>query len=123
MAAPRKTPQDRLAKAVKQAEPSIIELVSDPDAPEAERIPLFSIDGTTYSMPTEVDAAASLRVLDVQRRQGEQSALSYALEELVGSEGYQALLNFRGLKKGQLENIMELVQRHALGNLEEQAKN
>lgn len=122
MAPPRK-PQDRLAKAIAPAEPGIIELVSDPDAPEAERIPLFSIDGTTYSMPAEVDAATSLRVLDVQRRRGAESALSYALEELVGSEGYQALLNFRGLRKGQLEAIMELVQRHALGNLEEPAKN
>lgn len=118
--APPRAPQDRKAKAVKaEVRPpaSLVEIVTT-DVPVAELVPLFSIDGRTYSIPGEVPASMALRMLDAMRRQGMEAAMSEALEELLGAEAYQALLQCRALTVDHLERIMAVVQTHVLGNLE-----
>lgn len=119
MASPR-TPQDRKAKVVKaEARPpaSLVEIVTT-DEQDVELIPLFSIDGQVYSIPGEVSASMALRMLDSARRQGMEAATSEVLEELLGSEAYQALLRCRSLTVDHLERIMAAVQVHVLGDLE-----
>lgn len=118
--APPKTPQDHKAKAVKtdvRPPTSLVEIVTT-DQPVAELVPLFSIDGQVYSIPGEVSASMALRMLDSARRQGMEAATSEALEELLGGEAYQALLQCRALTVDHLERIMAVVQTHVLGNLE-----
>jgi hypothetical protein len=112
-----KAPEDHKAKAIKPAPRSLIEIVTT-DLPEIEQVPLFSIDGQVFSIPAEVDASMALRVLDAARRSGMEAAMSGALEELLGEESYQALLNCKGLTKENLEQIMALVQEISLGGLE-----
>jgi hypothetical protein len=117
----RPTPQDRrprkAAASTKPAPRSLVEIVTT-DAPEAELVPLFSIDGQVYSIPAEVSASMALRVLDEARRSGMEAAMSGALEELLGAEAYQALLHCTSLTTAHLEAIMDAVQGHVLGGLE-----
>ena len=44
------------------------------------------------------------------------------LEEMFGTKGYQALINFRGLTKDQFGGIAELVRAHAMGELEDELR-
>jgi hypothetical protein len=60
----------------------------------------------------------ALRVLDSARRNGMETAMSEALEELLGSEAYQALLHCKSLKADHLKQIMDVVQVHVMGELE-----
>lgn len=118
--APPRAPEDRKAKAVKAEAPppaSLVEIVTT-DEQDVELIPLFSIDGQVYSIPGKVSASMALRMLDSARRQGMEAATSEVLEELLGSESYQALLRCRSLTVNHLERIMAAVQVHVLGDLE-----
>ena len=116
-------PQDRKTKATKdstnraKAPASLVEIITT-DEQDVDLIPLFSIDGRVYSIPGEVSASMALRLLDSARRHGMEAATSEALEELLGGEAYQALLQCRSLKVSHLEQIMEVVQAHVLGDLE-----
>ena len=121
MAPPRK-PQDRLSKAVAPEPLGIVQLVTPEEPEEVGRLDVFSIDGVTYSMPGVVDASVSLRCLDMVRRYGQEAALSWLLEEMFGTKGYQALINFRGLTKDQFGSIAELVRAHAMGELEDELR-
>lgn len=122
MAAPR-APQDHKTKAAPaepRAQASLVELVSEEiDGTELDAIPLFSIDGETYSMPATVSAATSLKALDIARRQGQAESISWVLEEVIGSEGYNALMNFKSLKPSQLQAIITVVTGHVMGSMEE----
>jgi hypothetical protein len=116
MVTPRKAPADHKPKAGTKAPTSLIEIVTD-ESP-AEMMDLFSIDGRVYQIPASVSASMALRVLDNARREGMESAMSKALEELLGEEAYQALLECRSLKTEHLQQIMDVVQVHVMGDLE-----
>jgi hypothetical protein len=114
-------PRDRKRKATKAKAKapgpfSLVEIVTTDEAPDM--LDLFSIDGVTYQIPAEPSAGMALKVLDVARRDGMEAAMSQCLEELLGEESYQALLNCKSLKIEQLEAIMEGVQLLVLGKLE-----
>ena len=96
----------------------------DPFAEKTEgRIPLFSIDGTAYTIPARFDPIMALRALDMARRRGEEIMLSWLLEEALGEEGYQALLGCSSVTTGQLQALMEKVSEQVMGALEEPAGN
>jgi hypothetical protein len=106
-----------------QAErPDLIE-ISTADVTEVARVALFSIDGTEYTIPETVPASMSLRVLDTARRQGMEVALSLALEELLGPDGYRALLTCDALTSEHMGAIMDAVQALTMGELESTSGN
>lgn len=110
------------AQNVQKAKPAPVVITTDTEANE-ERLPVFSIDGVEYTMPAEVPASMALRVLDTIRRLGQEAAVSYLLEEVLGPEAYQALLNCRTLKPEQLKAVVAVVQDHVLGAVEETSGN
>jgi hypothetical protein len=85
--------------------PDIISLRSA-DGRDDERVDLFQIDGTTYSMSVRPGANVSLKYAWIAREQGLQAAAGYALEALIGAEGYQALMEFDGLTQEALDQIV-----------------
>jgi hypothetical protein len=103
-------------------EPVIITTEDESQEPQ-ERIPVFTLDDVEYTMPAHIPASMSLRVLDMIRRVGQEAAVSWVLEEVLGDEAYQALLNCRSLKPSQLLAVMAVVQDHVLGAMEEAAGN
>lgn len=98
----------------------MLELNSEQAAAElaaAERIPLFSIDGTVYSVPKQIDGGSLLRYLDDAAERGGEAAIANLLREMVGDDGYEALVSFKGLKPGQLEELFDKVEEYAMGQM------
>lgn len=84
----------------------------------AETIHVFTLGGVDYHMPAEIPGNLALQVLDKISKEGEASAVAFALEEVLG-EGYRALLGFKGLRTESLKAILDGVQKHIMGALEE----
>jgi hypothetical protein len=100
----------------------MLELVTPQSEEPVELVPIFSIDDTVYQMPIEVPAYVGLRYLKMLRTQGELIANGWVLEEMLGTEAYDALSNFKGLKAEHLEQLQEVIGKHVLGSLEEPEK-
>lgn len=100
-----------------------------------ERIPMFYLPDPEaengereYTVPAEPDATIALKYLHIAgggpcdcpqpHGRGELAANDYLLTELLGSDGYRALRECRGLKGGDLGAILALASKHALGALE-----
>jgi hypothetical protein len=97
--------------------PEIISLRSAPED-EAERIDLFRIDGVVYTMSVRPRANVSLKYAWIAREKGMEAAASYALEALIGDDGYQALMNFSGLAPEDLDQIVSAASKIMAGAAE-----
>lgn len=100
---------------------------SDWDATE-ERLELFTItrpdpeaaDGVsrkTYDMPNKPNPGLGLAFLRMARLYGVELAVSWLLEEAVGTEGYLALANEPGTTTEQIATITSKVRSVVLGGL------
>jgi hypothetical protein len=115
-----KTPGSlKAGRAVVAREPrSLVEITSVPEGDEPEPIPVFAIDGETYTMPAVISASFALEVLDRMRTDGEMAVTGWMLEEVLGTEAYEALKGCKGLNTDQLKAIMDHVSEHVMGALE-----
>lgn len=85
----------------------------------SDRIPVFTIDDTTYSMPSIVRPHVALKYLWLVKIDGPEMAASWLLETMLGYEGFKALANFEALTDEQFNQIINIIQEHALGSVEE----
>lgn len=90
-------------------------------APEA-REPLFSIDDTEYTVPTEVRATMALEAMERTRTEGEPAATAWIMRELLGEEGWRVLRTSRAVSRSDLRTIMEICRQKVFGVLEEEGK-
>lgn len=86
---------------------------------ETETVPLFVLDGKTYTIPAKPKANITLKYLRNIRTMGEDIAAGELLEGLLGSEGYEALMNHDDLTMDQFQQVMLAAQKHVLGAIEE----
>ena len=93
----------------------VLELSSD-DVVSDERIPLFSIDGTEYTMPAEVAGNVGLQVTDIWATDGEAAGTKWLMIELLGEDGYQALRDCKTITKAQMRQVIQIMVKHALGD-------
>ncbi|MEU1088968.1 hypothetical protein ABZ401_19395 [Streptomyces sp. NPDC005892] len=87
---------------------------------DVDRIVLFYVDDTEYSIPQHVGRNHGLRYLRTMRRQGEALAAQELLEVLIGEDGYQALMDCDDLTDEQLDQIMNRLRDMALGEVEDE---
>lgn len=99
---------------------AVVDLVSTSDGPAPDLVDLFSIDGKMYQIPAKVRANQGLKFLWLAKTKDEQTAGIVMLEELVGSEGFQALMNYDQLKPEHLEQIITAVVTVLLGAVEDE---
>lgn len=83
-------------------------LSSDDEDQFAEREPLFSIDGTEYTIPVRVSPTHTLRYLDIWSQAGVGIALIYALKDSLGADGYRVLTEC-ALTQEHLDLIVSIV--------------
>jgi hypothetical protein len=95
-----------------------LQLYSDDVPDEIEVRPLFYLDDQEYCIPTEFPTNVALQYLRMARVEGENVALGWLLEEILGEEGYSALMNYRGLKPEHLQHVNTVVGQLALGSLD-----
>ena len=128
MAAPRATgkgkARPRAVAAVKDGDaPNVVRLSTTATPAPVELVPLFSIDDVEYGMPKKIRPNVSLRYLRMIREQGADVAGAWLLEEVIGTEAYEALMNYDGLEEEHLNQVMAIVQDHVLGQAEQRAGN
>lgn len=95
-----------------------IRIVTPEQPPEIEMIEIFSIDGKPYCVPKEVSPSLPLRFMKLARQVGSEIAMGALIEEMLGEEAYDALASCKYLKKEQFRDVMELINRHAMGAVE-----
>lgn len=93
-----------------------VELSSSAPDREPDLVHIFSVDGTPYYLDRNQDATVALTYLRLVRSEGQNVALSYMFEEVMGTEAYEALMNCKGLTPAQLGQVMLVVQTVLLGS-------
>lgn len=100
----------------------MIEIKTTDQAEPPAREPIFSIDGTTYTIPVEVPASTGLEAMERTRQEGEAQATAWIMEELLGKDGWKALRSCREVTKPQLRAIMKICRERVFGGMEEEGK-
>lgn len=96
-----------------------VRLVSKPADPD-DRVVLFYVDDTAYSIPRKVGRNYGLRFLQTARKQGEAMAAQELLEILIGEDGYEALMACDALRDEDLDRIISQLRDMALGAVEDE---
>lgn len=96
----------------------IVSLHSAVNPPENQRIPAFSINGVVYSIATRPKTNAGLKYIHLARTKGQEIAVDFMLETLLGKEGYEALMDFDDLTEEDLTAVMNAASKIMLGAVE-----
>ena len=92
------------------------------EANEIDRVPVFSINGTTYDMPATIKPHIALKYLWLLKDRGADYATAWLMEQVLGEEGFKALVDFEPLTPAQFNSIKDIVQEAALGATEDKGK-
>lgn len=84
----------------------------------AEREPLFSIDGTVYTVPKEISGTLALGFLDQVRDHGEAIAMGWLLREVLGAEAHAALAACKTVTAAQMAAVMSVVRDKTMAAME-----
>ena len=95
-----------------------IALTTKKSAEEVEQIELFSIDGVSYTIPNKARVNVGLRYMKIMRDESAEAAQAWLLEEMVGTEGFEALMGYDDLTPEILEQIVSAAAKVVLGELE-----
>lgn len=122
-AAARKTVARRPASTLAAATPSFepIRIPANDEVPE-ERVPIFYIGETEYTVPASIPAGVALEYLRISAAAGSDAASGVILTRVLGEEAYTALEQARGLTGGQLMQIVQLVVDRAMGAMESEGE-
>lgn len=94
--------------------PGPINLDADTGTDEpVETVHLFTLNGIDYHVPREPDATVALKFLRM-RRTDPTAAQGWMLEQIVGEEGYTALMEWPGLRTRHLVQILAAVEKLAV---------
>lgn len=94
-----------------------VELTTNADQTTPELKHLFSIDGTPYYIDARPRPNIGLKQLWLLKTKGEEIAQTETLIAMIGEEGFQALMNYDGLKAEELEQIFKIANDTAFGTL------
>lgn len=75
---------------------------------EIEMLHVFTIDDKKYYMPTRVPFNVTIKAMRIYAEKGEAAALDYQLRVLLGTDGYDALMDFDDLESEDFQNIVNL---------------
>lgn len=114
---PPKRAAARTAPALADEEYEVVRLDAEPEEAE-ERVPLFYIGDTEYTVVKRPGVNIGLQYLHLARTSGQEIAVDYLLGKLLGDDGYKALREYDGLKSKDFERICEVAARLTLGALE-----
>lgn len=120
MATPRKTTARKTAAA--RPEPGFEPLRFSSKAPTEERVPIFYIDDDEYTIPKFISKSYAMNVMDRAREVGMEIAVTEAMEELLGEEGYQALLKCPSISDEDWEKFQTIFRDLVFGPPEKQGK-
>lgn len=77
--------------------------------------PIFAIGDVQYYAPARPHARVELTYLYKIRHEGPDQANGYLIEEMVGHDGYVALMEYEALTREDLDRIFDLLQEAVRG--------
>lgn len=90
---------------------------------QVERVALFSVDDTVYTMPAIVELGDALKLLALLRLQSDEHLKTlFLLRNLCGDEAGAALMDDSTMTKGEWSAIGDILREHAFGQLEEEGE-
>lgn len=98
-----------------------IRIAADDEVVE-ERVPLFYIGDTEYTIPKEIPPGVALQFLREAREHGRDLATAPLLTRVLGEEAYEALEQSRALTEDQMEWIIDKVLDLALSRKKQEGK-
>lgn len=100
--------------------PQIIDFTVDENFEEEQKYEtLFTVNGKAYDLWVNAPASVGLRYLKMVRKEGGESAAVWILEQMIGEDGYDALMGIPNLKDKDLQRIMKIVKEYAMANEED----
>lgn len=95
-----------------------IRIAADGDV-EEERVPLFYIGDDEYTIPKSIPKGVALQYLRHAAEVGHELATAPLLIRVLGEDAYMALEQSKALTGEQLEKIVDIIIKQALGDQEE----
>lgn len=80
-----------------------------------ERVDLFYIGATKYTMLAHPSGSLVIKYMDLTAEKGVDQAMRYVLKAVLGEESYNALMDCDDVTHAQLTKILEIVLKHAMG--------
>jgi hypothetical protein len=99
-----------------------IRIAADGDVEEEERVPLFYIGDEPYTIPKTIPKGVALQYLRHAANVGHELATAPLLIRVLGEKAYMALEESRALTGEQLEAIVDIIVKQALGEQEKGGK-
>jgi hypothetical protein len=101
--------------------PPVVDLDIETESPEDEtpapKVELFKYKGEPYYM-AEPDGAMMLRVLKKAKDSNMLAAVGEMLEELIGAENYDVLINIPGITDKEVEGVVNRVMYYSMDKLD-----
>jgi hypothetical protein len=99
-------------------DPKIVSLRSAKNPAPDARVPAFRINGVTYSILTKPRVNQGIKYVHLARTRGQEIAIDYMLEVLLGRDGYEALMDFDDLTEEDLTAVITAASRIMAGPVE-----
>jgi len=78
--------------------------------------PLFFVGDDQYDLWVNPPATVGLRYLKEVRENGSESGAVWLLYQMIGEDGYDALMNLKDLKEKQIEQIVKICKQYSMGD-------
>jgi len=92
------------------------------DTVEEERVPLFFIGDDEYTIPKKIPRGVALQYLRHVSEVGHEVATAPLLIRVLGEDAYLALEQSKAMTGEQLEQIVDIIIKQALGEQEKEGK-
>jgi|SRR3954468_3483818 hypothetical protein len=109
------------AKANSSVDFEPIRIAADDDI-EEERVPLFYIGDDEYTIPKDIPKGVALQYLRQAADVGHELATAPLLIRVLGEDAYTALEQSKAMTGDQLEAIVDIIIKQALGRQEKEGK-
>lgn len=80
---------------------------AETDALLADREPLFTVGGITYTIPKEVPPSWTLKAFELASTEGESAALAFAVQHCLDEDGWSALVNCETLSRTNMRKVLQ----------------
>jgi len=96
----------------------ILRLSSKDESEEIEYVTLFELDDAPFRVPKNPSPTVGLRYLHILKHEGEGQAAYFILSNMLGEQGYEALMNYTQLTQDQYDFILTAAIRISTGKTE-----
>lgn len=116
---PRKRTATTRKKVAGATESNVIQLDREENVAEIQaliddRDPLFSTGGKTYTIPKKPPAAWTLKALELAATVDSDTAVEYALQKMLGEDGYKAVASCETLTVADFTAIRDVIIKRVL---------